>query len=350
MKIEVFNKLKNKFEINAFENNFLTVDKVLYYFSFLGNILSVIFSYFFVADATKAIPTFFAGQALTVSIFIIVFMTGYELLKRFAFEQLVTYIVRLKKLTTNILLGGLVVFLLVAGSFYLSLNGSHRIIDRQETIVSKTDSILKSERDSIVTLYKQKASIYETQLTSLYDNAKNGRLKPKDKADIKEYESKISSIESERDNKIQALETKISNKDQAELNKNKSNTLALVLLVTFMEFIILLGVGFNSFYLAKSYSDMKALLNTPKYKQLEMNLKMLHLLYQNGNKKEGDSTLPLTKFKGLVSNQKLDVRQKDIQDFITLCTELEIIKSNNSKKKYYAVDYNTAKQLIEKNV
>ena len=350
MKIEVFNKLKNKFEINSFENNFLTVDKVLYYFSFLGNILSIVFSYFFVADATKAIPTFFAGQALTISIFIIIFMTGYELLKRFAFEQLVTYIVRIRKMTPNILLGGLVVFLLVAGSFYLSLNGSHRIIDRKEIIASAADSTLKVEKDSIVNFYQTKIDLYQGQLETLYSNANNGRLRPKDKADIKDYESKISSIEDERDNKIQALELKMTNKDTELLKKNEANTLALVLLVTFMEFIILLGVGFNSFYLAKSYADMKALLNTPKWKQMETNLKMLHLLYQNGNKKEGDITLPISKFKALVSNQKLDVRQKDITDFITLCSELEIIKSNNSKKKYYALSYEVAKQLIEKNV
>ena len=43
----------------------------------------------------------------------------------------------------------------------------------------------------------------------------------------------------------------------------------------------------------------------------------------------------------MVNNQKLDVRQKDIQDFITYCTELEVIKSNNSnRKKYYACEHN----------
>lgn len=350
MKLEKFNKLKQKFELNAFENNFLTVDRVLYYFSFLGNIVSVIFSYFFIKNATDSIPTFFTGQDLVVSLFIIVFMIGYELLKRFSFEQLVTYVVKIKRFTTQIFLGSLVVFVLVAGSFYLSVNGSHRLIDRTENIATSADSSLKAQRDSIFNSYVGKISLYQGQLETLYGNAKSGRVRPKDKADIKEYEAKVLDLEKERDNKIAAIETKSTTKDKAQLDKNKSNTLALVLLITFMEFLILLGVGFNAFYTAKSFSDMKSLMNTPKYKQMEINLRMLHILYQNGNKKEGDMTLPLTKFRGLVANQKLDVRQKDINEFITLCTELEILKTNNSKKKYYAMDYEVAKVLLEKTV
>lgn len=351
MKLDKFNKLKNKFEINSFENNFITIDKVLYYFSFLGNILSVVFSYFFVKNATDAMPIFFAGQSVVIALFIVIFMSGYELLKRFSFEQLIIYIVKLKTVTWQLLAGSTLVLLLVAGSFYLSLNGSHRLIDQTETITTSTDSTLKLQQDSIVKLYAGKIQLYQNQLDELYANSRNGRVKAKDKADIKDYESRVSLLEGERDNKLQALETKTSNKDQAKIDKNAANTLALLLLVGFMEFIILLGVGFNAFYVTKSYGDMKELMNTPKYKQIQTNLKMLYLLYQNGHRKEGDDVIPATKFKSLVNNQKLDVRQKDIQDFITYCTELEIIKSNNSnRKKYYTLSYDKAKELIERDI
>ena len=74
MKLDKFNKLKQKFEVSSFENNFLTLDKVLYYFSFLGNILSVIFSYFFVKNATDSIPQFFPGQITVIALFIIIFI------------------------------------------------------------------------------------------------------------------------------------------------------------------------------------------------------------------------------------------------------------------------------------
>lgn len=350
MKLDAFNKLKQKFEINAFENNFLTLDKVLYYFSFLGNIFSVIFSYFFIKNATDAIPEFFSGQAIIVAGFIIVFMSGYELLKRFSFQQLVTYIVRLKKFTVQLFVSSLLVLVLVGGSFYLSLNGAHRLIDQAETIESVADMTIKTQTDSIFNAYKPKIEIYQTQLEALYANSYNGRVRSRDRADVKEYESKVTLLEEERDNKIKALETKIEEKDSDKLSKNKSNTLALVLLTLFMEFIILLGVGFNAYYIAKSFSDMKVLMNTPQYKQMETNLKLLHLLYQNGNKKEGETTIPITKFRSLVSNNKVDVRNKDITDFLNLVGELDIIKVGNSRKKYYNMSYDKAKNIIEKSI
>ena len=86
MKLDKFFKLKNELETFSFENNFSSLSKTLYYFSFLGNIFLVLFSYFFIKDVTNSIPVLFTGQGVFFSIFIILFMTGYELFKRFTFE------------------------------------------------------------------------------------------------------------------------------------------------------------------------------------------------------------------------------------------------------------------------
>ena len=115
MKLDKFFKLKNNLETFNFENNFNSLSKTLYYFSFLGNIFLVLFSYFFIKNVTNSIPTLFTGQGVFFSIFIILFMVGYELFKRFAFEQLTSTILRLRKFTLNILLGTLVSLVLVAG-------------------------------------------------------------------------------------------------------------------------------------------------------------------------------------------------------------------------------------------
>ena len=117
-----------------------------------------------------------------------------------------------------------------------------------------------------------------------------------------------------------------------------------------MEVIILLGVGFNGFYTIASYTDMKQLLNTPKYKTLQQNLALLNLYYQKGNKKEGDQTMAVSKLKSLSSNQKLDVRVKDIDEFIALCSELGIVNVANNKKKYYVCSYDKAKELLTNNI
>ena len=48
MKLDKFQELKVKLEILKLEKNFFALDRVLYYFSFLGNIFLVYFGYFFI--------------------------------------------------------------------------------------------------------------------------------------------------------------------------------------------------------------------------------------------------------------------------------------------------------------
>ena len=73
-------------------------------------------------------------------------MTGYELFKRFSFEQLTGTILRLRKITVNIVLGILVSLVLVTGSFYLSLNGAHRLIDTKDAVLTTVDSSITKPR------------------------------------------------------------------------------------------------------------------------------------------------------------------------------------------------------------
>ena len=350
MKLEKFNLLKKRFEENAFEHNFTTLDQILYWFSFLGNIFSIIFSYFFVKTVTDTIPTFFAGQDLAFAIFIIVFMTGYEFLKRFTFEQVVVHFFKTRKLSASFLVGIAFAALLIGGSFYMSLSGSHRIIDKTEVVSSQTDNTIQGTTDSLSLAYQTRIASYQSLVDEINKNAVDGRVRTRDKADVKNYEAKIADLQKELDGKILSVEAKYQDKASKKIDSAKSNTTALVMLTLFMELIILLGVGFNGYFTIASYSDMKQLLNTPKYKTLQLNLALLNLYYQKGNRKEGDQTIAVTKLKALASNQKLDVRGKDMEEFITLCTELGIINVANNKKKYYICSYDKAKELLTNNI
>ncbi len=166
MKLDKFFKLKNELETFSFERNFFNLSKTLYYFSFLGNIFLVLFSYFFIKDVTNSIPTLFLGQNTFFTVFIILFMTGYELFKRFAFEQLTSTILRQRKFTLNIATGILVSILLIIGSFYLSLNGAHRLIDNKENISVSTDSIISIKIDSVSKYYDKEIAFYRNQISS----------------------------------------------------------------------------------------------------------------------------------------------------------------------------------------
>jgi hypothetical protein len=333
MRLDKYFKLKNDLETFNFEKNFSSLSKTLYYFSFLGNIFLILFSYFFIKDVTNSIPTLFTGQGVFFSIFIILFMTGYELFKRFSFQQLTGTILRLRKITTNIVLGILVSLMLVTGSFYLSLNGAHRLIDTKDIVQTTIDSSMNTQTDSLVKYYDKEILFYRSQPA-------------KTKADRQYRDSIVGVLQKTKDEKIQLVESKISNKSTDKLNKIQENSTAFAIMVFFLELIILIGVAFDAYYVWTSYDEMKQILTTPKYKQLEINLRLLKLFYQNGRKKEQDLTISKSKMIALANASKISANQKEISDFLALCSELEIT-SGTRRKKVYNMNYEKAKGLIE---
>jgi hypothetical protein len=333
MKLDKFFKLKNDLETFNFEKNFNSLSKTLYYFSFLGNIFLILFSYFFIKNVTDSIPHLFLGQDLFFSIFIILFMTGYELFKRFSFEQLALSILRNRIVTFNNVIGFLVCGTLVAGSFYLSLNGAHRLIDTSEIISVKADSTLSNKTDSIAKYYDKEIQFYRNQPSAR-------------KSDRIYRDSIVNVLSVQKEQKINELESKVTKKTEVQSSALKENNTAFALMVIFLELIILIGVAFSSYYVWTSYDEMKILLTTPKFRQLEINLRLLKLYYQNGRKKEQDPVLPKTKLIALASTSKILCNQTDISNFIVLCSELEII-TGNRRKKTYNMNYEKAKGLLE---
>jgi len=333
MRLDKYFKLKNDLETFNFEKNFNSLSKTLYYFSFLGNIFLILFSYFFIKDVTNSIPVLFTGQGIFFSIFIILFMTGYELFKRFSFQQLTGTILRLRKITINIVLGVLVSLTLVAGSFYLSLNGAHRLIDTKDIVQTTVDSSVNKQTDSLAKYYNKEIEFYRTQPA-------------RTRADRQYRDSIVGVLQKTKDEKIQLVESKISNKSTDKLNKVQENSTAFAIMVFFLELIILIGVAFDAYYVWTSYDEMKQILNTPKYKQLELNLRLLKLFYQNGRKKEQDLSISKSKFLSLASASKISTTQKEINDFLALCSELEIT-SGTKRKKVYNMSYEKAKSLLE---
>ena len=334
MKIDKFNKLKLKLEVFKLEQNYMTLDKVLYYFSFLGNIFLIYFGYFFVKSITNTIPPLFPFQDMFFTIFVALFLTGYELTKRFTLEQFFTSILQVKKLTTGIFIGGMICSFLIAGSFYLSIKGAHRLVDNSETISIATDSTTTLKQDSIAKYYDKEIAYYRSQ---------PGRRK----ADRIYKDSIVNALQQAKDAKVQQLEAKTQTKANTALDKNMENSTAFLFITIFLEMIVLIGVGFDAFYTLGSFEETKKLLQTPKFKQLELNLKLLKLYYQNGKKIVGDQTLSFNKFQSLVQNQKIDSSQKDLKSFIVLCQELDIIKEFRGRKKQFMIPYQEAKDLLE---
>jgi hypothetical protein len=334
MKLDKYNKLKLKLEIFKLEQNYLTLDRVLYYFSFLGNIFLIYFGYFFVKSITNTIPPLFPFQDTFFTLFVALFLTGYELTKRFTLEQFFTEILQVRKLTGGIFIGGMICSLLIAGSFYLSIKGAHRLVDTSETVVAKTDSTITLKQDSIAKYYDKEILFYRTQVS-------------KTRQDRRYRDSIVTNLQQTKDVKLGEIEKKVTTKSASETSLVQENSTAFFFITIFLEFIVLIGVGFDAFYTLGSFEETKKLLQTPKFKQLELNLKLLKLYYQNGKKIVGDQTLSFNKFQSLVQNQKIDSSQKDLKSFIVLCQELDIIKEFRGRKKQFMIPYQEAKDLLE---
>ena len=334
MKIDKFNRLRLKLEVFKLEQNYITLDRILYYFSFLGNIFLIYFGYFFVKSVTNSIPTLFPFQEIFFTVFIALFLTGYELTKRFTLEQFFTGILQVKKLTGQIFIGGMICSFLIAGSFYLSIKGAQRLVDNSEMITAAVDSTSNQKADSIAKYYDKEIAYYRSQPGSR-------------KADRIYRDSVVNSLQQAKDAKVQQLETKTQAKANTAVDKNLENSTAFLFITIFLELIVLIGVGFDAFYTLGSYEETKKLLQTPKFKQLDLNLKLLKLYYQNGKKVIGDQTLSFNKFQSLVQTQKIDCSQKDLRSFIVLCQELDVIKEFRGRKKEFMLTYQQAKDLLE---
>lgn len=335
MKLEKFETLKVKFEVLKLEKNFFTLDRVLYYFSFLGNIFLIYFGYFFIKSITDTLPNLFPYQNAFLAVFIALFLTGYELTKRFVIQQFTISALQTKKFTLGLIFGLIASIGLVAGSFYLSLNGAHRLVDSTEQIQQTIDQNVSLKSDSIAKYYDKEILFYRTQPA-------------KTRQDRQYRDSIVAQLQNIKEEKLSKIELKTEDKSKLTVDKNDENDTAFVFMTFFLEFIIILGVGFNSFYLIGSYNETKELLQTPKYKQIELNLQLLKLYFQAGKKNKGDQTLSASKLISIVKNQKVGCTQSEVRSFIVLCTELGIIKEVRGRKKEYQVTYEEAKKLILK--
>lgn len=335
MKLSKYEKLKQKLEVLKLEKNFFALNTTLYWFSFLGNIFLIYFGYFFIKSITDAIPSIFPFQDTFFTVFIALFLTGYELTKRFIIDQTSVSIITDRRATSGIVTGAIASLLMIAGSFYLSIKGAHRLVDNTEKIYTLVDSSTSKATDSISKYYEKEIAYYRSQPA-------------RTRVDRQYRDSIVLSLQAAKEQKIQQIESKTQSKSNIAVSRNKENDTAFLIITVFLELIVLLGVSFNSYYTVGSYQETGKLLQTSKYKQYVLNLNLLKIYYNNGKKKSGDMCISHARFVSLAKTQKVNASPSDIKDFVNLCVELEIVEDTRNKRKQYKVNYEEAKSLLQK--
>ena len=362
MKLEQFEKMKVKLEVFKLEKNFSALNTTLYYFSFLGNAFLIYFGYFFIKSTTDGLPDLFPYQHEFLTVFIALFLTGYELTKRFVIEQTAISALQTRKFTWNLFGAGIVALALIVGSFYLSLNGAHRLIDTTEQVEAVAEEKTNTKVTELEAKHKERIdamtrdiSNYQQRIDKVMSNAEGRTLWRSERETIKGWEEQITSLRQQIKDEDVALEQKTAKVETKNVTgtvddkaKIEENDQAFVFMTFFLEFIIILGVGFNAYYVLGSYKETKQLLETPKYRQLELNAKLLKLYYQNGKKEAGEQALSFSKLYNLVTAQKLQCKQLEIRAFLNTCLELGITKEGTNKRKVFQLPYDEAKKLIVK--
>ena len=362
MKLEQFEKMKIRLEVFKLEKNFSALNTTLYYFSFLGNIFLIYFGYFFIKSTTDGLPDLFPYQHEFLTVFIALFLTGYELTKRFVIEQKAITALQKKKFTLNLLGATVVSLLLIVGSFYLSLNGAHRLIDTTEQVEQVAEEKTNTKVTELEAKHKERVDAmtkdianYQQRIDKVVNTAEGRALYRSERETVNGWEQQINKLREEIKEEDAALEAKIAkvevkteDKTVDQKSKIEENDQAFVFMTFFLEFIIVLGVAFNAYYTLGSYNETKQLLETPKYRQLELNTKLLKLYYQGGKKNPNDQAMSTSKLTTAVVTQKVPCKRIDVQAFVTTCLELGITREGENKRKYFQVPYDEAKKMIMK--
>lgn len=350
MKIEKFEQLQQEMEEGTYEKNYASIERTLYFSSFLGNLASVVFAFFFVNMITGTIENFIPGQGVIFPILIIIFLSAYELLKRFVFRRLVVnFLIGRKKIAVKTVAGLAFTAMLIFGSFYLSLNGAQEVVDNTEKIQYNIDSVYVAEKKSLETFYDTEVEEIKDKIDFAFNNARNrgdGGLGPRETKNVARWEQDIKDLRAKEAKELKQLKDKLYKENERSFDKIKENKTAFIVLSTLIELLILIGVGFNAYYWFYSYKEFKNKVSrSPNYKKYKAYKYLLVVLYQNGNKQIGDELPTTNQFIQLVNEHDIEVTRKDIMNFLSVIQQLGVVRVKSNRRRVSIV-YEDAQDKI----
>ena len=369
MDLNKYDKLRKKIEGKDFEGRNNGLDKWLYRISFIGNVGSIFFATFLIYPALLKTITLnfiggFFGTALALSLTII-FLGIFELIKRYLIKNFSNEYYQNKKHINFQIFSWLgLSILIITLSFYLSISGSKNLAttSNSKDIVIETTTL--NEIDSLQIIYDKKTGVYEKdneELRTINNNIRkllsetpiNYRIVRKEYQanidkninEIEKNNNKISQLNNEFNQKKSELEEKSKNKKTE--NKSEDNKIIFLYftLVIVNEWLIVGGIYFREYYEYKLY-----LLNHQKYEKVyerkDRYKALLTFIYNHGKLKSGDKVLSSVKLKEIIANKTtIPNSNKLIDGFLHDMERLNIF-TVNGKRRYVAVSYDEAIEIL----
>lgn len=371
MDLNKYSYLRGKIHNQTFETKNKDVDKWLFIFSYFGNLGSIFFAFFLVYPALlKAIAANITGG--TISVFLSGFMTvlilaGFELLKRKVFGNFVFDLVKSKFKMTKSIVGWMVFsFCFVATSFYFSLTGAidfaktsgekNQIV--KNTVDNRIDSITSVYNERKLELlednkqYRESNAQYRENIANSPINFRTVRLEYQQMIDanqkaIDENEKRIKTIDYELSVEIQKLKQLQQEESMRNEIEDVSNIYLFLIISTSIEFIIIIGVYFRTYY---EYNVFVGSMNQMEnmFKKRDRYKTLIRFIYKEGTIGSDESIMGKTTLVALISERtKMPNPSKFVDDFLNDMEYLGIIKLVG-KRRYTATSFQDALSKIDK--
>ena len=352
MRISEFKKLEEKINGQNFSQGYKNINLVMLLLSVFGHFASIFLAYF---ALSKVLGGVIENNPVAVFIASIVMLSGLELLKRDIFDKFSTQYLKVKSFTKDVLPLFILSLIIIATSFYASINGAKEFSSKEAVIEKKQKETVNQFSDSLNKIYNVKITEIEseikvnkdkidtkdkeqTELEAIQPPSRSQLSRIKDlkdekstiRTDITKLENDESAVKTELANKIKEHDKIVGNETQDKKKDNSSNSLAFVLISTLIELIILAGVYFNEYYKFRSYKEFRNRLEKdPNYQKWMLYDQILNIIYTEDTKM--NQKLPANK--GITDMCKVNniiVMPKDVTDFLKIMNGLGIIKTSGS--------------------
>lgn len=370
MEIDKYRKLREEIRNNSFEKKYTSVDWILYYASFFGNIASIFFAFFlWFPSLLKTITLHIADNTFTYAIAVgstIILLSLVEFLKRGVLGIFSSEFIEAKMKIANKSIFGLLVFstAIVGLSFYFSINGA---VEFSKTSEKTNVAVVENSKimlDSLVKMNEIAKAPINEELTSLRESNKIVRQKRDDtpleqrrvrndynklidenEKLIASNTKKLDDLENNFKKKLDDLKKEENASKNANAESDKGNVLLFLLVSTFIEIIIVIGVYFRQLYIHKSFYEAETKLE-PLLKKRDKYELLLRVVYRNGEVKQDEQIISLNKLTEITKNKGAQYTAKHIKDFYSEMTHMGAFRVV-ANKRYSLVSYEEAKKLLE---
>jgi hypothetical protein len=369
MKHEEYESLKKKVEKKSFFEEYKSLKDVGYWISILLQGVLMFFGYFFFKDVYTKIAEEPTGGIVVFIISAAIFTIAlFEIIKRVIYSKFSKYFV---EANFNFAGKGLIILflsslLMIAGSFYFSISGAKELSSKEKVMVTETkkdikiysDSLSKNYNDKIIKIEEQNGQLFNVNLTiqtridelPQWSRERNQYRKQIEgnKETIKNNESQIKELKSERDKSISVYEKDLNT--ELDVNKSENSNIIWIFVIgaVVVEIFVSTGIFFTFLYNTKSVQEYELKLKeNTQYKTWEFHDKVLDLVFTFKHLKKGANLPPLKNFEDLAKAQGFIISKTQLTNVLKIFAHLDILNIKGSKKQLIVEEIEARKILKE---